>query len=236
MKKLTLEVSYIINGNSTDMPIDTLAIAVDGRDSNDIDDGGDVEHYAREYVLNNYDYESDMLNEATKAELKKWLNDPDAQAQALKEYTEKCKDAVLDYKDESSNLYKAVQSAIDDAQNDNYREWIHGDRSNWAGILSMATRKYGGEIDFEDRNGEVYASIPDEVIQDWKEDGYIARKTQAYKHLESLINSDARNEFYKKQEQSKKRKEERERLAKYKKEQADEAEKARKERIKKLIK
>ena len=74
--KFNLETDYKINGNSTGMPLDTLAIAVDGRDSNDIDENKfEAEDEAIEYVLEHYGYESDMLKTATKKQLEEWLKD-----------------------------------------------------------------------------------------------------------------------------------------------------------------
>ena len=59
MQKLTLETDYKINGNSTGCALDTLAIAVDGRDSNDIDENMfEAEDAAIDYVLEHYDYEN----------------------------------------------------------------------------------------------------------------------------------------------------------------------------------
>ncbi len=51
-----LVTDYKINGNSSERPIDTLAIAIDGRDYNDClesnyDYIADQEEYARTYLL-----------------------------------------------------------------------------------------------------------------------------------------------------------------------------------------
>lgn len=231
--KLTLETDYKVNGNSTGCALDTLAIAVDGRDSNDIE-FWEGDHYAVEYVVNEYDYESDMLKTASKAQLKAWIDAPDAQAEALKVYTEAAKESALN--DDDSELAKEIQKARDDYADEQYKEWINGDHRNYDGILSMASKRYSErEIDFSTEKGDVYADIPDTTIAQWKYDGYITRKTQAKKYLEGSINSDARHEFEKRKAENEKRKVERERLAAYKAAQAAEAEIERKNKLQKLI-
>ena len=232
--RLKLETGYTVNGNSTGCALDTLAIAVDGRDSNDIE-MWEFDYHATDYVIEHYDYETDMLKTATKAQLKAWIDAPEAQAEALKEYKEKAKDAALE--DDGSELAKEIQKARDDYADEQYKEWLNGDyRGNWDGILTMASKRYSErEIAFSEEKGEVYADIPDTTIAQWKEDGYIARKTEAKKYLEDSINSDARAQYNKRKAENEKRKVERERVAKYKAEQAAIAEQERKERIEKLI-
>lgn len=241
MKKLNLETDYKINGNSTGAPLDTLAIAVDGRDSNDIENW-DGDTYIQEYVFDNYDYEGAMLKEATKADLEKWLHDPMAQADALKQYAEERREAVTSGRDTDSDLYQEVQDAIDSQRDDDYRQWIYGDHRDWAGILTMGARMYGNGdyqndygLEFTTEKGEVYANLDKELIAYWKEEGYIERASQAYAYLERSINDDARANYSKKQEEQKKRRAEHERLSAYKKEQAEKAEIERQERIKSLI-
>lgn len=238
MKKLTLNTRHAETGNPSGTELDTLAIAVDGRAYDDIENWeGSIE--AQRYVLDNWDYESDMLKGATKAILKVWLKDPEQQAEALKLYAETRREAVVNESDTKSALYKAVQDAIDSQSDDDYKMWVYGDYRNWAGILKTAARKYGYDsdsIEFSESKGEVYAAISPELIDAWLEDQSIDRKSQAYKHLENLINNDAEAEYYKRQEVSKKLKAERERVAAYKAGQAKEAEAARQKKIKSLIK
>jgi len=127
--KLTLETDYKINGNSTGSALDTLAIAVDGRDSNDIDEYQDGAYAAEQYVLDNYNYEADMLDQATKVELKAWL-DPQAYNIAVDNYTNKARRDWQD--DETTALAIAIQKARDDQADQNYKEWLHGDYRDWA--------------------------------------------------------------------------------------------------------
>ncbi len=235
---LKLDTDYTINGNSTGCAIDTLCIAVDGKDTNDIYEYNfDYESEVMDYVLKNYDYEADMLKEATKAQLKMWLKEPAAQAEALKAYTDKRKEAIYNNEDESSDLYTEVQDAKDQMQADQYRAYIYGDR-DFEGVLSMASKRYSErEIDFSTDKGEVYADIPDTLIAEWVEYGNIDKPTQkeAIEYLENSINTDARREYEKRKEQSAKRKAEYEKTKEYKAKQAQEAEIERQNKLKKLI-
>ena len=235
---LTLETDYKANGNSTGSALDTLAIAVDGRDSNDIDDNMfEAEDAAIDYVLEHYDYERDMLKAATKKELKAWLNDPQAQAIALSVFTDKLRRDSQPAYESDTDLAKELQEAMDAVHDDNYKEWINGDHREWDGILSMASKRYSErEIEFTTDKGEVYADIPDTTIAQWIEDGSIARKGEARTYLEHCVNTDARNEYQKRISKNEARKVEHERLAAYRAKQAEAAEVARQEKIKKLIK
>jgi hypothetical protein len=238
-QKLTLETDYKINGNSTGSALDTLAIAVDGRDSNDIDENMfEAEDQAIDYVLGHYDYESDMLKTATKKELKTWLNDPQAQALALSVFTDKLRRDSQPYYESTTELAKELQEAVNNVHNENYREWINGDHRDWAGILVMAERKY--LVSFETDKGEVYADITDEVMKEWRDglmegEAPIRTRRDAKEYLENEINDDARAAYSKRMSESAARKAERERLAAYKAEQAARAEVERKATIKKLI-
>lgn len=236
MKKLKLETDYKVNGNSTGMAIDTLAIAVSGGDSNDFEDwGGD--HETQKYVLEHYNYEDAMLKEATKAQLKEWLHNPQAQAEALEEYTQNRKEGIYTGEDTDSELAEEIEEALQEYHDEQYHEWIYGDRRNWAGILGTAEQKYGRhDIKFDHKNGEVYAEISEDIINDWKAEGSIDRKNQAYKYLENRINNDAGAEHDKKIREREERKKERERLQAYKAKQAEEAEVERQKKLKKLIK
>ena len=236
--KFDLETDYKINGNSTGCALDTLAIAVDGHDSNDIDENMfEAEDAAIDYVLELYDYESDMLKTATKKQLEEWLNDPQAQAVALSVFTDKLRRDSQDYLDSDTELAKELCEAVDAVHDQNYKEWINGDYRDWEGILSMASKRYSErEITFITDKGEVYAYIPDTTIAQWIEDGSIKYKGEARTYLEHCINTDARNQYEKRTREQAARKIERERLAAYKATQAQAAEVARQEKIKKLIK
>lgn len=233
--KLTLETDYTRNGNSTGCGIDTLALAVDGRDSNDIDIFNiEAIDASADYVLEHYDYETDMLKTASKEQLREWLEDADKQEEALKEYKERAREAIYDGSDYESELAKEVQKARDDAADDNYKEWLYGDyHGNWSGILSMAEKRYG--VPFTTEKGEVYADIDEEVAKEWKEEGYIDSTADALQYLEGSINADAWAQFAKKKERNEKARAERERIKAYKEEQAVKAEAKRRERLQALI-
>jgi len=235
--KLTLETDYKINGKSTGTTLDTLAIAVDGRDSNDISEYDDYRD-TEAYVLDNYNYEADMLKGAPKDLLKIWLNNPEAQAAALDEYKDERKEAIYNHEDDTSPLAKAVQKAIDDQADQNYKEWLHGDYRNWAGILRIAERKYGNDdgIKFTEDKGEVYVDISEDIIDDWAEDGSIKKTLKAAKeYLEYTINQDARAEYNKREQENAKRKEEYAKTKAYQAERAKIAEEVRQSKIKSLI-
>jgi hypothetical protein len=237
--KLTLETDYKINGNSTGSALDTLAIAVDGRDSNDIDENMfEAEDAAIGYVLEHYAYESAMLKAATKKQLKTWNDDVDAYNVALSVFTDKLRRDSQPYYESTTELAKELQEAVNNVHDENYKEWLYGDYRNWAGILVMAERKY--LVSFETDKGEVYADITDEVMKEWRDglmegEAPIRTRRDAKEYLENEINDDARAAYNKRMSENAARKAERERLAAYKAEQAARAEVERKATIKKLI-
>lgn len=233
--KLNLNTDYKENGNSTDCAIDTLCIAVDGRDSNDVHDANlDNTIEVERYVFDNYDFEADFLETATQGDLKKYLADPLKQAADLDTYTEHAKDAIRDGLDDDSKLAKAIQKAIDEQSDSDYKEWLEGDYRNWPGILKMAERKYGAK--FTTTKGEVFAEIAKETIGEWIDYGNIIDGRQAKKYLEELINTDAYNAYQKTLADKEKRKKEWAATKQRKAEQADRAEAERVEKIKKLLK
>ena len=239
--KLTLETDYKVNGNSSGRGIDTLAIAVDGRDNNDIySDDFEGRDATERYVIENYDYETDMLKAATKNQLKLWLNNAKAQAEALLEYKEVAKEAALSREDETSALATKLQAALDEYEGEQYKEWLNGDyRGNWDGIMKMASKRYSeGEIEFTEDEGEVSVEFTKEYINSLMNNGDYEIKTQkdAREYLEASINSDARAQNNKRKAENEARKVERERVAAYKAVQAKEAEERRQERIREHLK
>lgn len=240
-KTLNLEIDPKKNGNSTGASIDTLAIAVDGRDSNDLrDDSLDYQGQIEKYVIDEYNFEADMLKAASKGALKKWLNDRGAQNRDLEMYKEAIIEGVLSGNNDASPRAQAIQKALDDQDEENYREWIHGDYRNWPGILSIAARRYsddgGGMLEFSDDKGDVIATIAPELIKDWIDEGKIKHAGEWAAYLEESINQDARHNYQKRTQEREKRRAEYEKTAAYKAEQAAADEKARRAKIKNLIK
>lgn len=237
MHKLKLETDYNINGNSTGCTLDTLAIAVQGQDSNDIDWNNESRIETEKYVLENYNYEADMLKEATKAQLKEWLKDPQDQESALDEYTEKRKEAITSGEDCESELYTQIQKAIEAQSEQDYKEWLYGDYRNYAGLFAEAYKRYN--VTFTEEKGEVFADIPQETIDEWIDYERLPKKhtiKQALAILEEQINSDAHAQYQNKLARHAKNKLERERQAEYQEKCAQEAEAQRQATLKALIK
>lgn len=231
MEKLILETDYNINGNSTGTAIDTLAIAIDGQDYNELEEYNcdwmwEVEDSARKYWIDS-NAEGFFQKSLTKKQAKQYAEDLAAYEEALTEYKNTHFEEVRagDWPDESDAQKACAESMEEDltsAQNDLWHDWLHGDyRGNFDGILPQAKKEWG--IEFEEEKGEVFADITPEFIQELKEDGEIERKSKkaAREWLQDRIDGMAHTKYSTKKQEQEARRAENEKTREYKKNRAE---------------
>lgn len=222
--QLQLETDYKVNGNSSGMPIDTLAIAVSGEDYNDVWDYNidylfEVEDSARTYWLDT-EAEEYFLETLSKEEREKLAEDLDAYDRAFAEYRDGFDDVRAgDYNPvipAEKALSEAMEKALEETEEELRHSWLHGDyRGNFEGVIPSARKKY--DVDFETKNGDVYADITEAYIESLFEEENIEEKTveAARAYLEDTISRDAYYKTKTKREESAKRKVEREKQREY---------------------
>jgi len=165
------------------------------------------------------------------------LNDPEQFATLLETYTDYLKENGTD-QEISKDYAKELQEARDSYQDDSYREWLNGDRSNYAGVVYEIAKYFTDARDGSytkhnaDTKTEAFYTFElssKEDIENAKDSGYNKRQLKAW-ILDSVRNSGEARKQKDKQE-SEKRKDERERLTAYKAEQNTKAEAKRKVKL-----
>jgi hypothetical protein len=154
---------------------------------------------------------------------------PEIWSALLEMYTNKLKEDRTDGISEAYN--KALQEEIDEYQEEQYREWLNGDRSNYAGVVKEIARYFTesrqGEYDREER--EYTFTLDEQDIENMTDDGY--KPSQGKKYLLDAIATASNARRSKDQIAREVRKLERERLKAYKAEQARQAEAERKAKL-----
>lgn len=241
IKPLALDIDYEKTGNGSGMQIDTLAVAIDGDDYNGLLD------YNIEYLdsvengaLDAFEYEPPFLASLTKARARELLKDASAYDAALQDFTEELKErARMRELDDSHELAREVQDAVDRAHDELRHDWLHGDyRGNFHGIIPEAEKRYDIELDYVPKTDKLYATFTPERLQELFEDGFIARRTQAAGRdwLEDAICSDAQHKHAEEMRKRKERRADYETRRRIAKEREAEAEAARIKKLKDIIK
>jgi len=243
--KLKLDTDYKTIGNSSGRQIDTLAIAMDGRDYNDLHEYNmdyffDVEDGARKYWLEN-DAEDYFIATRSKEDATRYITDIDGYNKDLQEFIDNMPDTME--LDDMQPLYKAVESSRDDVYKDLYHDWLHGDyRGNFDGVLPQARKYYSdyiSELEYDEKTDVITVTIEDENIQALKNDGHIERATnKEIQHaIESMIESKAQGQHSKKMREQEARREQYQKEREYKEKRAKEyKEHKEKQRVEKLQK
>lgn len=138
-------------------------------------------------------------------------------------------------------LCKDVQGALDSRAKDDYHEWLYGDYSNWQGILAEASHKLVDEWDcikYDQKKDVLTLIIPDEMIDELKENGDIEHKTkkELAAYYNSTINYWCEAQLAKEQTARQEQKETRQKTNEYKKQQQEEADKERQAKLLKMKK
>jgi len=233
---LKLETDYEKTGNSSGGQIDTLSIAIDGRDYDQV--FTDCMEYTDEsvnYVRKEYNHEPDFLATLSKDQRIAYAADIPAFDIALAAYVEYMEEKSYAYElDEAHPYAVAIQEARDSAEDNLRHEWIYGDRSN-TGLLGRAEEYYGRGVEFsyDEKTDTITVDISDENLEDWKEYGKIERKTQkaVREYLARDIYHTAQAKHAKHVIEVQKRREEYARTRAYQDKRAIEAAKERKNKI-----
>ena len=235
-KTLNLHTSYELTGNSSGTPIDTLGIAFDFGDSNDMYD------HAIDYIFETVDYAKkswlqsdceDFFHQTLDNEtIEKYAADLSLYETALANYKTTFDD-VTSSEHDGTDAQKALSNELERAESDYYDtcydEWLHGDSDSF-GLIDTVTnyfRDYNIEIDVE-KNGDVTATISDSTLQLLVEDNEIEETTvdnndTVFEWISHTINSKAYTVHDKNKTELEKRRAERDRVAQYKKEQKEKA-------------
>jgi len=180
------------------------------------------------------------------------LNYPDHFSVQLEEYTNKLKDEACNYYDSdflndyAPDFTKELQDAVDEQTAQDYREWLHGDRRDYAGVLFLIAKYYGASdaLAYDEKTGDsVVFTFDDEYLTErldyanydsvpMKEATQEDSKNWLINEITTSINS----RYEKNKAEQAKRKAERERLTAYKAEQQAIADAERKAKLEALNK
>jgi hypothetical protein len=166
---LNLETGYEKYGNESDSQLDTFAMAIDSTTLNEVEN----ESYewfdeAMTYAVNEYDHTDDFLATLTKKQREEYAKDIPAFELALSKYSddiiESANTGELDY---DHPLMLAIEKQKEQAYENLYHEWLHGDRSE-AGLLVRASRLLGNDLNidlniwYDERRDVITIEIPDD--------------------------------------------------------------------------
>lgn len=218
------------NGNSSGQQIDTLAVALDGQDYNDLVDYNfdwmcEVEDSARNYWLDN-NAEHEFMQSLSKEDAKKYADDLDAYNEALEAYKDNIQDSWPDI-DTAHPIWEEVEDSLTRAHEELRHNWLYGDyRGNFDGIIPKANKmldKWDCTIDYDEKKDELHVWVGEDCAEYMEYDGAIEKGTQKEikEHIQYRIETDAYYMHKKKIEEAQKRREERERVAKYQAEQKE---------------
>lgn len=187
------------------------------------------------------------------------LNEPENFALILEKYEAKCKEEAYQYYDNAfltgysdksggyaKDFAKEIQDSIDAQQTQNYKEWLHGDHRNYAGVLSLIAKYYGADeaLDYDEKTGDsVVFTFDDEYLksemQEYADDGVdpiLCTSKECKEWLISQIQSAIDSKYAKRKRDNEARKIERERLTAYKAEQQAQEDNERRTMLTKLTK
>jgi len=238
MEKITLklETDYEKTGNSSGGQIDTLSIAIDGSDYDQVfTDCMEYTDESTNYVRKEYNHETDFLDTLSKDQRIAYAADIPAFDIALEAYVEDMEEkSYADELDENHPFAVAIQEARDSAEETLRHEWLYGDRSD-TGLLGRAEKYYGRGVEFsyDEKTDTITVDISDEMIGDWEEYGKIERKTKKAirEYLADDIYYTAQAKHAKHVIEVQKRREEYARTRAYQDKRAIEAAKERKDKI-----
>jgi hypothetical protein len=236
MQTLKLTTSYEKQGNDADRQIDTLGMALDGQTYNQLEEYNfdwiyDAESNAKKYWLEN-DAESYFQKQLTKEQAAHYAENLTAYEEALQEYKDTNFEDVRagDYNPDDKAqkaLADAMEADLSSAQNDLYRDWLHGDyRGNFQGLLPKVNkqyRDYGITIDYDEKADVLSFDIADDTMQLLKDDGHIERRTLSAvkKWLENDINYSAEAKHADNRRKAEARKAENQKTREYKEKRAE---------------
>lgn len=237
---LKLDTDYSTTGNSTGCGIDTLGIAFEFGDSNEMTENN------YEYIAEQVDYaKNDWLNYQAELFFRKtipskaihgYIKDIASYHKALSEYRDTFDSVNLceyDSDDEAQvALHETLEKAEGDMQDELYSLWLNGDYRE-EGLLSKANRhfsEWGIELD-DAKQGEVSATPSKDTLELLKDSQTLdddATEADVIQWLENEINYMARSVYSKEKARREASKAERERVAKYQAEQKEKAQERKK--------
>jgi len=158
------------------------------------------------------------------------LEQPEFFSTLLEAYTSYLKEHGTD-QNISKDHAKELEEAKDSYYDDQYREWLNGDRSNYAGVVYEIAKYFTDERDgsYDKKAGEYTFELNEEDIENAKDSGYNKRQLKAWL-LDSVRNSGNAKASKDRQEREE-RKAEREKQTAYKAEQKASAEAERKAKL-----
>lgn len=231
--KLDLNADYKTTGNSSEMQIDALSIAVTGEDYNGLTDYNwdyisQVETEAAKDYVNSGECEDAFVATLTPERALYFKEHLDEYDTELETYRDELLDIPFYDLPDDHPLAKAVQEARDYTERDMRKDWIYGDyHGNFDGIIPEAVKywsDYLEDIDYDEKKDVLYATVNDEQVQALKDDGYITRKTEKAVRdaISGMISSRAVSQHSDRVRKREASREERERVAAYQKKQKEE--------------
>lgn len=157
------------------------------------------------------------------------LNFPDLWAEFLELYTEKVKE---DRFDSISKAYiLQLEKEVDSFYDDQEREWLYGDRSNYAGVVYEIAKYFTDEREgsYDQKADEYTFTLNEYDIEKAKDEGYNKSQLKGWILDNASQSGHARRQ--KEADDREKRKIERERIAKYKAEQKAKDEEERRQKL-----
>ena len=102
------------------------------------------------------------------------LNAPDLFTALLSDFTDAIKESKYSYMEDDSfiakyapELAKDMQKAVDEFQEDQYKEWLYGDHRDFAGILRLAAKFFDAEsVDYDRKADEITLEFTPEAASE----------------------------------------------------------------------
>lgn len=258
------------------MLIDELAYSAGEATQDDLDPDFYGQDEAIEYVVKEHNYETELLQQTkTPDQLSLMcavlsnsaysvpkdvkhagaylaLHEPENFATVLDAYRDKCKEEAWNYYDSdflrggAPDLVKELREAVDAQNEQNHKEWLHGDHRDYAGVLSLIAKYYGASerLEYNEKKGDsvvftfddnsLYESVTGEYSRE--EGAKMPSMAVCKEWLISAITSSINAKHEKNKAEAAKRKEERERVTAYKAERQAQEDRERREKLAALLK
>jgi len=158
------------------------------------------------------------------------LEQPEFFSTLLEAYTDYLKENDTD-QTLSEDYAKELEEAKESYQDDLYREWLYGDRSNYAGVVYEIAKYFteAREGSYNKEDGEYTFTLNEEDIENAKDGGYNKRQLKTW--LLNSISNSGEGQAYKDKQEREKRKVEREKQTAYRAEQTASEEAERKAKL-----
>lgn len=238
--EIKLKTSYEETGNSNDMQISTLAIAVDGRDFNDIWEDCDMfrgQWGIEDYVINEFDFEPHFIKSLDKS-AKKFYREELKEGRTseydsdLDTYINRQKELIREDACKIKELNEELEQARDNYYDEQFKEWLYGDYGgDWNGILTIASKDYNVEFEYDREKDILSISNYEDRVEELIEEEEIKKEEEFIDYLQEEIYLDAKRENNKRIEERDKTAGELKKIREYQAKQKIEEEKRRKEEL-----